>query len=233
MTGALLFVAGLAVLLAGAEALVRGAARLATALGVSALGVGLTVVAFGTSAPELAVSVQAAFLGRNGGADIALGNVVGSNVFNVLFILGLSAAIVPLTVAQKLVRVDVPVMIAVAVLVLALGLDRRIGRLEGAALLALLAAYTVFCLRSVRRESADVRSEYEREYGVARPRGARSFALYALAITGAESAIPCQNAISSRGVRPAAMSAALIAPADVPESAIGPPANRGSVRRRS
>ena len=95
--------AGLAVLVFGAELLVRGAARLAGALGIAPLIIGLTVVAFGTSAPELAVSLKSAFAGQ---ADIALGNVVGSNIFNVLFILGVSALITPLVVAQQLVRLD-------------------------------------------------------------------------------------------------------------------------------
>ncbi|MFN3332121.1 MAG: sodium:calcium antiporter, partial [Caldilinea sp.] len=91
----LLLTGGLVILVAGAELLVRGASRLAAALGIAPLVIGLTIVAFGTSAPEMAVSVQSALRGQ---ADIALGNVVGSNIFNVLFILGLSALIVPLLV---------------------------------------------------------------------------------------------------------------------------------------
>ncbi len=108
---ALLFTAGLGALVLGAEILVRGASRLAAAAGISPLVIGLTVVAFGTSTPELAVSVRAAISGQ---ADIALGNVVGSNIFNVLFILGLSALITPLVVAQQVVRLDVPIMIGVS-----------------------------------------------------------------------------------------------------------------------
>ncbi|MGK2915591.1 MAG: sodium:calcium antiporter, partial [Porticoccaceae bacterium] len=98
-------VLGLVLLVAGAELLVRGASRLALRFGLSPLVIGLTVVAFGTSAPELAVSVQAGLAGQ---ADIAMGNIVGSNIFNVLFILGVSALIVPLVVHQQLVRIDVP-----------------------------------------------------------------------------------------------------------------------------
>jgi cation:H+ antiporter len=97
---ALLLVVGLVVLIGGAELLVRGASRLALAVGLTPLVVGLTVVAFGTSAPELAVSVGA---GRAGLDGLAIGNVVGSNVFNVLFILGLTALIAPLVVARQLV----------------------------------------------------------------------------------------------------------------------------------
>lgn len=111
----LYFIAGLVFLVVGAEALVRGASRLAAFLGISPLVIGLTVVAFGTSSPELAVSIKSALSEQ---ASIAVGNVVGSNIFNVLFILGLSALIVPLVVSRQLVRLDVPLMIALSVLVL-------------------------------------------------------------------------------------------------------------------
>jgi cation:H+ antiporter len=137
---ALLFVAGLVLLVAGGELLVRGAARLAARLGIAPLVVGLTVVAFGTSAPELAVSVQAGFAGQG---DIAVGNIIGSNIFNVLFILGLSAMIVPLVVSQQLVRIDVPIMVGVSVLLLLLALDGRISRLEGGLLATAVVGYIV------------------------------------------------------------------------------------------
>ena len=107
----LMLVMGLAVLTVGAELLVRGSSRLAIAMGISPLVVGLTVVAFGTSAPELVVSVQSSLMGQ---PDVAIGNVVGSNIFNVLLILGLSAMIVPLRVSQQLIRIDVPLMIAIS-----------------------------------------------------------------------------------------------------------------------
>lgn len=153
---------GLVLLIGGAEYLVRGASNLATAAGVSPLVVGLTVVAFGTSSPELAVSVMSAFKGQ---ADLALGNVVGSNIFNVLFILGLSAMIVPLVVAQQLVRFDVPVMIFVSFLLLGLGFDGNIGRLDGILLFAGAVAYTVFLIRQSRKESsAEVKEEYDKEF---------------------------------------------------------------------
>ncbi|MBL9158671.1 MAG: calcium/sodium antiporter [Verrucomicrobiales bacterium] len=147
----------------GAELLVRGSSRLATSFGISPLVVGLTVVAFGTSSPELAVSVMSAFKGQ---ADLALGNVVGSNIFNVLFILGISAVIVPLIVAQQLVRFDVPVMIGVSILVVALGFDGKIGRIDGAILFAGAIAYTAFLIRQSRKESSEeVKSEYDAEFG--------------------------------------------------------------------
>ncbi len=154
--------AGFVLLIFGADWLVRGAGRLASAAGISPLVVGLTVVAFGTSAPELAVSVMAAFKGQ---ADIALGNVVGSNIFNVLVILGLSAIIVPLIVHRQLVRFDVPVMIGLSGLMWLLALDGRFGRVDGIVLAGLAVAYTVYLIRRSRREEAEVREEYEREFG--------------------------------------------------------------------
>ena len=145
----LLFVAGLAALVAGSELLVRGASRLATSLGVSPLVVGLTVVAFGTSSPEFAVSVQGAL---SGSTDLAVGNVVGSNIFNVLFILGLCAAIVPLAVAIQVIRQEVPVLICAAVLLALMTLDRELGRVQSGILFALLLAYTAFLVVQSRRE---------------------------------------------------------------------------------
>ena len=151
MTTTLLFCLGLVLLIVGAEALVRGASSLALSFGISPLAVGLTVVAFGTSSPELAVSVQSTLAGR---VDLALGNVVGSNIFNVLFILGVSAVIVPLLVARQLVRQEVPVMVGVSLLLLVLAADGRLGRPDGLLLLGLLLAYTVFLIRQSRREVA-------------------------------------------------------------------------------
>ena len=155
----LLFLAGLALLVLGAEALVRGASRLAAAVGVSPLVIGLTVVAFGTSAPELTVSVIASLRGQ-AGADVALGNVVGSNIFNVLFILGVSALITPLAVAQKLVRIDMPIMIALSGLIYLLALDGQISRVEGILLFAGILTYTAFAVVQGRRESRAVLLEY-------------------------------------------------------------------------
>lgn len=153
MTGTtlLLFLLGAVLLVVGADLLVRGGARLAIAAGISPLVVGLTVVAYGTSAPETAVSVSSAFQGR---VDIAFGNAVGSNIFNILLILGASAVVAPLVVARQLVRVDVPLMIGVCALVPVLGYDGRIGRLDGLLLAAGLVAYTVFSIRVSRRETA-------------------------------------------------------------------------------
>ncbi len=156
-----LFIAGLGCLVSGAEWLVKGACGLATTVGISPLIIGLTVVAFGTSAPELAVSLQSALNDR---ADIALGNVVGSNIANVLLILGLCALITPLTVAQQLVRLDVPLMIGVSVLLYLLALDGRVGRWDGLLLFAGIVAYTIWCIRTGRQESTEIIKEYEQEF---------------------------------------------------------------------
>lgn len=169
----LLFLAGAVLLIGGAELLVRGASRIAVAVGISPLVVGLTVVAFGTSAPELAVTVRSAYTGS---ADVALGNVVGSNIFNILVVLGASALIAPLTVNQQLVRLDVPLMIAASVLVLLLGLDGRIGRVEGLFLFSGVVAYTVFLIRQSRRETAEVQAEYDGAFAGS-PEGGGSWVL--------------------------------------------------------
>ena len=161
----LMLVLGLGVLTIGAELLVRGSSRLAMAMGISPLVVGLTVVAFGTSAPELVVSVQSSLIGQ---PDVALGNVVGSNILNVLFILGLSAMIVPLRVSQQLIRIDVPLMIAVSVLVLVMALDGGTGQLDGLLLVGGLIAYTVMAIMTSRKEQAGIKAEYEAEFGLAK-----------------------------------------------------------------
>jgi cation:H+ antiporter len=158
----LLLVLGLLFLVLGAEALVRGASKLAATVGVSPLVIGLTVVAYGTSTPEMVVSVMSGLAGQ---ADIALGNVVGSNIFNVLFILGISALLVPLVVSQQLVRFDVPLMIAVSLLLCLLGLDGKIGRVDGLFLFAGGILYTVFLIYQSRKENQDIREEYAKEYG--------------------------------------------------------------------
>jgi len=146
-----LLFAGFLALLAGAEGLVRGAARLAILIGVPPLVIGLTVVAYGTSAPEMAVSLSAAWMGQ---PDLAVGNVVGSNIFNVLAILGLAALAAPLRVARQLIRLDAPLMLLISFFLLALAFDGRIGRMDGALLAAGGVFYTFWAIREGRRESA-------------------------------------------------------------------------------
>jgi cation:H+ antiporter len=170
-----LFIAGIVLLISGAELLVRGASRLAVAVGITPLVVGLTVVAFGTGSPELAVGVQAALAGQ---ADIAMGNVVGSNIFNVLLILGLSAMITPLVVSQQLVRLDVPIMIVVSVALLLMSLDGLVDRGDGAVLVTAGVLYTYMLVHISRREAAAVHAEYEEAYGAAPTRERRRWPVH-------------------------------------------------------
>jgi cation:H+ antiporter len=156
------FVVGLGTLIIGAQMLVRGASRLAAALGLSPLVIGLTVVTYGTTSPELAVTLHAALGGQ---ADIALGNIIGSNIFNILFILGLSALLLPLAVSSRVVRLEVPIMIGASVLLFLLSLDGRLEPLDGGLLLASLTGYTAFALRQSRREPAAIEAAYGEKYG--------------------------------------------------------------------
>jgi cation:H+ antiporter len=155
-TSIVVLVAGLVALVAGAEALVRGAAALAARTGMSPVVIGLTVVAFGTSAPELAVSVGDVLRGGDQAGEIAVGNVVGSNIANIGLVLGLAATVGGgLYVAQRIVRLDVPLMIGASVALLLFALDERIGRLEGSILFATLLGYVVWTVRSARRAATD------------------------------------------------------------------------------
>ncbi|MDP3171369.1 MAG: calcium/sodium antiporter [Polaromonas sp.] len=164
----LLFIGGLIGLVAGAELLVRGASKLALSFGISPLVVGLTIVAFGTSAPEMAVSAGAVL---NGQTNLALGNVVGSNIFNVLFILGVSALITPLVVNIQLIRQEVPIMVGASLLLLVFALDDKLSLIDGAILFALLLTYTVFLIIQSRKETRAARDEYAAELLPARPGG--------------------------------------------------------------
>ena len=172
---------GLVLLVIGAEALVRGASRLAVAAGVSPIVVGLTVVAFGTSAPELAVSVGSAVTGA---ADVAVGNVVGSNIFNVLAILGISALAAGLVVDQRIVRIDVPLVILATVVVWLLALDGRLGRVDGLLLAAGIAVYTVWSYMASRSEPAAVVEEYDEAFGTDVVQARRAWVPAAIAVAG-------------------------------------------------
>ena len=160
-----LLIAGFVLLIFAAEWLVKGAASIASAVGISPLVVGLTVVAFGTSAPELAVSVMSAFKDQ---ADLAVGNVVGSNIFNILVVLGISALIIPLTVHQQLIRFDLPVMIFLSVLLYGVSFDGMISRFDGILLFVMALAYVGFLLwQSKKEKNVAVLAEYEEEFGQA------------------------------------------------------------------
>jgi cation:H+ antiporter len=152
-------VLGLVCLVGGAELLVKGAASIATRLGVEPVIIGLTVVAFGTSAPELAVSVSASI---GGNSDVAFGNVVGSNTANILLILGASAIVGGLAVSQRIVRIDVPLLVVASVAVVLMALDNEIGRIDGVILFAAVLVYTGWLIRSSRRaEAPTVVEEYQ------------------------------------------------------------------------
>jgi cation:H+ antiporter len=159
----LFFIVGLTFLIIGAEALVRGASQISVTFGVSPLIIGLTVVAFGTSAPELAVSIKSALSGQ---ANIALGNVIGSNIFNVLFILGISALIIPLVVSQKLIRFDVPFMIMVSVIVFIFSFDELISQIDGLILISILVAYLLFLIFQGRKEITAIKETHIQEFVV-------------------------------------------------------------------
>lgn len=156
-----LFILGFFLLIGGAEVLVRGASALAIAVGISPLVVGLTVVAYGTSAPELAVTINATY---NGQSDLALGNVVGSNIANILLVLGIGAAVGALVVRTQLVRQEIPLMIAASVLVLLFGLDGSIGRVDGAIFTLSAISYTVYVVQKSRREIKALETTYAPAY---------------------------------------------------------------------
>lgn len=150
-TTILLTLLSFGLLFAGAELLVRGGAGMALRLGLTALVVGLTVVAYGTSSPELLVSLKAAWAGQPG---IAVGNVVGSNIFNIAVILGVAALIRPLAAGSVAIRRDAPVMVGVTCAGLAVLWDGNVTRLEGGMLAAASVLYTVWIIREARKEGS-------------------------------------------------------------------------------
>ena len=150
---------GLAALTFGAEGLVRGSASLAIRLGLTPLIIGLTIVAFGTSTPELVVSLGASL---NNQADISIGNVVGSNIFNIGIILGLTALLCPVKVSLQVIKKDGPIMIAVSLLALFLITKGTISRLEGIALFTALVAYTAYSIWLAKKEvSAEIKQQFQ------------------------------------------------------------------------
>ncbi len=162
MTTFLMFIAGLAILTLGAELFVRNSSALALRLGISPLVIGLTLVAMGTSAPEMAVSLKGVYTGV---PDIAVGNVVGSNIFNVLFILGVSALIIPLTVHLQILRLDIPVMIAASALMWLFAFDGRISFYEGMVMVGSLVGYTFYLIWLSQKEKKQDTKEFDQEFG--------------------------------------------------------------------
>ncbi len=151
------FIFGLFLLVSGAELLVRYSSKLAIYIGISPLVVGLTIVAFGTSAPELFVSVQATL---DGSSNLALGNIVGSNLCNILFILGASAVFAPLVVHQQLIKKDIPLLVVLSVIVYGMSFNGSINFIEGVLLFAGVLAYTSFAIIMSRKENKQVTDEY-------------------------------------------------------------------------
>ncbi|MDT8437017.1 MAG: calcium/sodium antiporter [Gemmatimonadota bacterium] len=162
----LYLVVGGILLWGGAELFVRCSAALALRMGLTPLAVGLTVVAFGTSTPELGVSLEATLAGLG---EVATGNVVGSNIANVALILGLAALIRPFDVRGQLVRVDVPIVVGASVVVAFLFRDGTLGRAAGVLLLAALAGYVAWQLRKVRLVPEDAAPTHVGEKAATRP----------------------------------------------------------------
>jgi len=157
----LALVAGLVLLVVGAEFLVKGASRVAAILNIPPLIIGLTIVAYGTSAPEMSVSIMSSFSEQS--VDIAIGNVVGSNICNILLVLGLSSVVAPLIVTKQIIRSDVPIMIGVSLLLFMFALDGQISRVDGIILFIGGIVYTLSLIFQSRKHSAE-QDEFAEEY---------------------------------------------------------------------
>ena len=145
----LLLAVGFVMLVKGSDWFVDGSSGIATKFGIPQLVIGLTIVAMGTSAPEAAVSISAAFKGN---ADITIGNIVGSNIFNLLIILGLSSVIVPIAVAKSTIKIETPFMIAITVIMLILGLDGVVSLVDGIILIVLFVVYLAYLFRMAKKD---------------------------------------------------------------------------------
>lgn len=173
----LMLAAGLVLLIVGADLLIKGAARLASAFGIPSLVIGLTVVAFGTSAPELAVSVKAAFSGE---AELAVANVVGSNIVNVLLILGASAVILPLIISKQLIRQDVPIMVLLSIALFLMVQDGQLSKIESGIFVVGLVCYTFFLFWQGKKQGVEVVDDEVAEM-LQKPHPAWQSALFVLA----------------------------------------------------
>ncbi|WP_437190597.1 calcium/sodium antiporter [Planctomicrobium sp. SH527] len=162
MTEVLSFLAGLAILVIGAEFTVRGASRLATAMRISPMVIGLTIVSVGTSTPELAVGITASQMGNGG---LAVGNIAGTNILNLLFILGLSASLRALPIHAQVFRLELPVIVLAAGLMMALGWDGVLSQTDGAVMFVVGVIYTVVLVLMTRYESQKVKLEFREEFG--------------------------------------------------------------------
>lgn len=156
-----IFLTGLIIITIGAELVLKGSSKLASLLGISPILIGLTVVSIGTSLPELAVGFAAI---KEGAGDIAVGNIAGTNIVNILLILGLSAAIRPLPLNLKSIRSEVLVMIFAAILLLVLSVDKELSFIDGMLMLSLGVFYLVMLVKNSKKESPEIVKEYEEEY---------------------------------------------------------------------
>ena len=157
----LALVAGLVLLVVGAEFLVKGASKVAAILHIPPLIIGLTIVAYGTSAPEMSVSIMSSFSADS--VDIAIGNVVGSNICNILLVLGLSAVVAPLVVTKQIIRSDVPIMIGVSLLLFMFALDGEISRVDSIILFIGGVIYTLSLIYQSSKQGAE-QDEFAEEY---------------------------------------------------------------------
>jgi cation:H+ antiporter len=161
MVAITLFIAGLALLVIGAELVVRGAAQVAIALGISPMVIGLTIVSVGTSLPELAVGIVA---GAAGEGALAVGNIAGTNVLNMLFILGLSALVRPLPLQLQVFKLELPVIVLAAAAMTLLSWDGVLSRTDAAVMLLMGVLYTVALVMMTRSASQAAKREYQEEY---------------------------------------------------------------------
>jgi cation:H+ antiporter len=162
VTGLTLFAAGLALLIFAAELVLRHGSALALSFGVKPLVLGLTVVAIGTSAPELAVGITAA---REGSGALAVGNIAGTNLVNILLILGLSALLRPLPLHRRTIRTDLPMMVVAALVMTAFAWDGALSGTEGAIMIAIALVYTAAVIKGSGSESRRVKAEYSEMFG--------------------------------------------------------------------
>ena len=156
-----IFLGGLVVIILGAEFVLRGSSYIATRLGIKPIIIGLTIVSIGTSAPELAVGITAVSEGRS---DIAVGNIAGTNMLNILFILGLSAMMRPLKIHLLSIRLDVPVMVAAAVVLFIMSLDGVLSTIDGILLLLGGTVYVIALIRFSRKASVKLKQEFSVEF---------------------------------------------------------------------
>ncbi len=178
--------AGIAIMIAGAEMLVRGGSGLAARLAVPPIVIGLTIVSLGTSAPELAIGIESA---AGGNAELAVGNIVGTNLVNLLVILGASAAMRSIALGMQTLRIDLPVIAVASILLYVLALDGELTTLDGVILIAYGAAYTVLIILMSRRESSRVVDEFDSKYADHQAAHPRSRLLRDIFLLGAGIAI--------------------------------------------